>query len=379
MENEKQKLLPVGALLAQTWQMYSVNFKKFTLLLLFSLIGYIPLVIVFLMFLMPFGEGTAKVVLMVFVGFLAVLSVIFSVYWQTSSFVGIFCLLKDPSKKIKEAFAFGRKHFWGYLAVSILTGILVLLWSFLFIIPGLIFGIFYSFALYVFIFEDFQGLAAIKRSKELVGGYWWPVFWRLSFGTAIVFFASFILGLIFGFVLLIVGEESAMASILSNVFDLLNFVFSFFFTSVVSIIFPYLIYKDLARIKPESKVEPEKKSKVWVAVLIILVVIIMFLSTLSVVALNNARIKSRDASRISDSKQILTGLEIYIEAKGACPESLADLKTESYIIGNTTDPVSEKEYEYIKNGDRDCEICFNMEDSFGGFEAGKNCLKTSAE
>jgi prepilin-type N-terminal cleavage/methylation domain-containing protein len=45
--------------------------------------------------------------------------------------------------------------------------------------------------------------------------------------------------------------------------------------------------------------------------LLVVIAIIGLLSTLAVVALNNARQKSRDAKRVADVKQIQTALELY--------------------------------------------------------------------
>jgi len=45
--------------------------------------------------------------------------------------------------------------------------------------------------------------------------------------------------------------------------------------------------------------------------LLVVIAIIGLLSTLAVVALNNARLKARDAKRIADIKQIQTALELY--------------------------------------------------------------------
>ncbi len=45
--------------------------------------------------------------------------------------------------------------------------------------------------------------------------------------------------------------------------------------------------------------------------LLVVIAIIGLLATLSVVALNNARQKSRDAKRVSDVKQVQTALELY--------------------------------------------------------------------
>ena len=58
--------------------------------------------------------------------------------------------------------------------------------------------------------------------------------------------------------------------------------------------------------------------------LLVVIAIIGLLSTLAVVALNNARLKSRDARRVSDVKNIQTALELYYNDANAYPESLGD-------------------------------------------------------
>lgn len=63
-----------------------------------------------------------------------------------------------------------------------------------------------------------------------------------------------------------------------------------------------------------------KKQKGFTLIeLLVVIAIIGLLSTLAVVALNNARQKSRDARRVSDIKQIQTALELYFNDNGTYP------------------------------------------------------------
>jgi prepilin-type N-terminal cleavage/methylation domain-containing protein len=55
--------------------------------------------------------------------------------------------------------------------------------------------------------------------------------------------------------------------------------------------------------------------------LLVVIAIIGLLSTLSIVALNQARARSRDARRLADVKQIQTALEMYYNDQGAYPAS----------------------------------------------------------
>ena len=53
--------------------------------------------------------------------------------------------------------------------------------------------------------------------------------------------------------------------------------------------------------------------------LLVVIAIIGMLASLSVVALNNARAKSRDAKRLADMKQVTTALELYFSDNNTYP------------------------------------------------------------
>lgn len=56
--------------------------------------------------------------------------------------------------------------------------------------------------------------------------------------------------------------------------------------------------------------------------LLVVIAIIGLLSTLSILALNTARARARDAKRISDVKQIQTALEMYYNDNGDYPSTV---------------------------------------------------------
>lgn len=69
--------------------------------------------------------------------------------------------------------------------------------------------------------------------------------------------------------------------------------------------------------------------------LLVVIAIIGLLSTLSVVALNNAREKARNARRVADIKQVQTALELYYNDNNSYPASI-DFSGTGSIASATT-------------------------------------------
>ena len=88
------------------------------------------------------------------------------------------------------------------------------------------------------------------------------------------------------------------------------------------------------------KANSGKQSGFTLIELLVVIAIIGLLATLSVLALNNARAKSRDAKRLADVKQIQTSLELYFNSTGHYPtvEEFNTGKIEHYssTVGTTT-------------------------------------------
>ena len=67
--------------------------------------------------------------------------------------------------------------------------------------------------------------------------------------------------------------------------------------------------------------------------LLVVIAIIGLLATLAVVALNNARSKSRDAKRVSDIKQAQTALELYYSDQSGYPVATGNLGSSYVCLG----------------------------------------------
>ena len=62
------------------------------------------------------------------------------------------------------------------IGTGILAGLIVLLGMVIFIIPGVIFSVYYMFTTYVVVLRNESGIDALSYSKSLVQGQWWRMF-----------------------------------------------------------------------------------------------------------------------------------------------------------------------------------------------------------
>ncbi len=77
-----------------------------------------------------------------------------------------------------------------------------------------------------------------------------------------------------------------------------------------------------------------KKKAFTLIELLVVIAIIGLLATISVIALNNARAKGRDAKRVADIKQIQTALELFFNDKGRYPTA-AEFNSGSIVSTST--------------------------------------------
>lgn len=130
--------------------------------------------------------------------------------------------------------------------------------------------------------------------------------------------------------------------------------------------------------------------------LLVVISIIGLLSTISVVALNGARKKSRDSKRVGDVKQMQTALELYFNDRSAYPTatsavtlgtgSYGKLCYEGFIAGTATcsgttymgmvptnpTPIATgfANYTYLSADGSTYTLTFGLEDAVGGLTAG---------
>lgn len=127
----------------------------------------------------------------------------------------------------KDSLLQNSKYIWPVIWSSFLMFFAVLGGLFLFIIPALIFSIWFTYSFYTVVFEDKSGVTALKSSKILVSGRWWKTLWLILVPT--IFFGIIFLTIqnVFIFPLTIIfGEASVAYSLTKSLF--INIISSIF-------------------------------------------------------------------------------------------------------------------------------------------------------
>ena len=241
-KEEKAKLSPVFDMFEAALKAWWQNLKKIVLIYLWGLLyALIPMAVIAILLGVNYWLGdTLGLGFRVATVVIAVAGFLMSMYFFIRAYLGIFLLVKDGyAGEEKKIFEETRGYFWSYIWLVVLTTIFVLLWSLLLIIPGIIYSVLYSLACYVMFFEGKKGMAAIRRSKQLISGYFWPVFGRYLFVGVIIWVFSMLISLPISF--------SDADSLFNSVWSGLVQVISMLIGPIV-LIYTVGIYKELVKI-----------------------------------------------------------------------------------------------------------------------------------
>ena len=167
--------MSLGEILGEGFRLIRNNFIPILLLLLCSQIPF-NLFHTFLSDVVTperYGELNVSIVsvLISFVSFLINLFV-----WIGIAFI-VEKSLQGELVSLREIFKFSFSRLDDVFGTSLLVSIIVLGLTLLFVVPGIIWGNYYSFAVVITALRNMKAKAALQYSKKLIQGQWWRVFW----------------------------------------------------------------------------------------------------------------------------------------------------------------------------------------------------------
>ena len=173
-------MLSLSNLIGTTWLLYNKNFKTYLKLSFWLFIFTLPTAGVGLLRNSFSFSVMFNIAVNIIVSFLVFILTIFM------TIVLIRVADKQLSSKeqkikisLKDEFSTALSLWPEVLLVSIIVGLIQLAGFVLLIIPGIIFSVWFGFALYFVIFEKAKIKESLVKSKALVRGRFWGVFLRI--------------------------------------------------------------------------------------------------------------------------------------------------------------------------------------------------------
>lgn len=288
----------VGDLLRRAFSAYRVRLGTFIGIMFISLIAGL---VVSIPSLVISGLGG-----ILFSIILALARIVISFWAQ----IALIFAVKDREEKIGviESLRRGWHKIIPFAWISILVGFITIGGYMLFIIPGIIFSIWFAFSTYVLISEDLRGMNALFRNKQLTAGYWWKVLWRF-FVMGVVMLIPIVLV----YMILIVGSLTIFAGPATLALSVISLIIPLLITPFV-IVFGFLLYEDLKRQKAKVVFEPPKKGTkikfILIGILGLLLIPVIF-GSIVLVSLGGAKEKAQEANIMAMMSSLRPAIEIY--------------------------------------------------------------------
>lgn len=250
--NAVAKLSGVGVLLKRTWAIFK---KRVWTLLLIVIIGVVLIGVpsaIFIgigIFLSKSIAAFKAIIISITLSISGIVALFFAILFQIAFLIAV----ADHNIGVKESFIRAKSKVFSFLWLTILMCLIITGGYILFFVPGIIFTVWFFFALFVFIAEDVRGMDALVKSKHYVKGKWWGVFGRV--------FALWL--------------TSVVVSIIPVIGQVLGI-----FLVPFSIIYYFLIYEELKSIKSTVPFQPAGKIGVMLTGIVGLLLIPGFLTFL---------------------------------------------------------------------------------------------------
>ncbi|MEX0621989.1 MAG: hypothetical protein WD187_03300 [Candidatus Woykebacteria bacterium] len=229
MENTK-RLISASEVISQTYSLISKGFGAFLLIsVIYGVLQAPVLILVSDQF-----SNTVSVIISITVTLINVLLLqpLFGgvVVWS------VLKLSKGEKPNLNESFNIALQRFPKLLAVTILQIIFIVLGLVLFVIPGIVFGVWFFAADYLVVEKNLGPWKALMESKELVKGN---------------FFGVFLLGLIILAFLVVLFAISQFILINIENFKVSIDSVGLTLSSLVAIVYGFVVYKSLLNLRSE--------------------------------------------------------------------------------------------------------------------------------
>jgi hypothetical protein len=256
-------------LFSEAWRVFKKRWKP--LVGLSFIPGLVALGVVFILLLVMIFVGivgqfnvstissnTPLLILLAVIGVIFYIVLLALLFWVQLTLL-LVIVQHDEETTANAAFHLARSKLWPYFVTVIIMGILTFSGYLLFIIPGIVLSIWFSFAGFIVLKENRRGVDALIMSRGYVRGYGWEVAWRFIAFWLIYLGMFIVTGAISSIV------ESTRDAATTRTFQAsMQFIVSIaqIILNIMAIIYAYLIYEHLRKIKgPLGEVAASSRRK----------------------------------------------------------------------------------------------------------------------
>lgn len=260
-DNENKPKLPgVFALLANAWGIYQKIWKTYLAVLFLPLLTLLILLIIFLGLLLLTQRLDKETVSSIFINRPFISTILFLATFLVITFISTLVQIAmtltfvehENRLNFKEILKKSARKIFSYIWINLLGSLIIFGGLILFIIPGILFSLWFSMSAFVLLSENVKGMNALLKSKAYVKNYVLALIGRLiALGSIVLPF--YILSEIFENI----NHESSTITIYQLIFTLL----SIFIFTPLSLGYSYSIFDCLKKIKPELQTDFEAKTK----------------------------------------------------------------------------------------------------------------------
>lgn len=268
-------------LLSEAWSIYTERLGVFLGITALSTVGSFGL---FLVAGIIWSMATfISPMLLILAIAMTMLGVLFSVWGQAA----LLRAVTDSGGEISIVGSYrkGWYKIFSLLWVGFLYGLLIAGGTVLFVVPGVLFFVWFGVGTFVLFSEDVRGMNALLKSREYVRGNWWGVFSRVIFAGLLYLLIAFALSFVFVFV---ATPDAAKTSV--------NALLGLFVTPLITL-YSFLIYKHLRYMKRDVAFVATggRKALFLIPVVAGILLVPLVLSSIILASFNIAREKAHDA------------------------------------------------------------------------------------
>lgn len=141
----------------------------------------------------------------------------------------------------RESYASSSPFFLPFVGATILETIILVAGGLALIVPGVVFAVWFSLASFAVVEAGLMPIAALKRSRQMVKGYFWPTLGRLAILISVLLVALFAISIITALVLHTTTDNWLIRGSLQLAYLMVYLPLSLFYT--------FLIYQELHEVK----------------------------------------------------------------------------------------------------------------------------------